>query len=39
MAYSLTFRDPAKTLTDEQVQPIIDKIVARLEKSLEIKLR
>lgn len=39
MAYSLTFRDPAKTLTDEQVQPIIDKIVARLEKAFQIKLR
>jgi phenylalanyl-tRNA synthetase beta chain len=39
MAYSLTFRDPAKTLTDEQIQPLIDKMVCRLEKTLAIKLR
>ena len=39
MAYSLTFRDSSKTLTDEQIQPIVDKIVGRLEKGLGIKLR
>jgi len=39
MAYSLTFRDPQKTLTDEQIQPIIDKIVNRLDKDLGVKLR
>jgi phenylalanyl-tRNA synthetase beta chain len=39
MAYSLTFRDNAKTLTDEEIQPIIDKIVARLAKELNVNLR
>ncbi|GAB4269864.1 MAG: phenylalanine--tRNA ligase subunit beta [Candidatus Rifleibacteriota bacterium] len=39
MAYSLTFRDPKKTLTDIEIQPIIDKIIERLGKELQIKLR
>lgn len=39
LAYSLSFRDAQKTLTDNEVQPLIDKMVARLEKDLQIKLR
>ena len=39
MAYSLTFRDPKATLTDELIQPVMDKIISRLEKDLAVKLR
>ena len=39
MAYSLTFRDLKKTLTDDQIQPLIDAMVKRLESELQIKLR
>ena len=38
LAYSLSFRDTKKTLTDNEVQPLIDKMVAKLEKN-QIKLR
>ena len=33
------FRDQKKTLTDNEVQPLIDKMVEKLDKSLQIKLR
>jgi len=39
LAYSLTFRDLKKTLTDEEVQPLIDKMICRLDKELSVKLR
>ena len=39
LAYSLSFRDQKKTLTDNEVQPLIDKMVEKLDKSLQIKLR
>ena len=38
LAYALSFRDPKKTLTDNEVQPLVDKMVAKLEKN-NIKLR
>jgi phenylalanyl-tRNA synthetase beta chain len=39
LAYSLTYQDPERTLTDEQVAKIRNKIVRRLEKELGAKLR
>lgn len=39
MAYSLTFRGADKTLTDAEIQPLIDNMVAKLDKNLKIKLR
>ena len=39
LAYSLSFRDPKKTLTDNEVQPLVDKMVAKLDKAHQIKLR
>jgi phenylalanyl-tRNA synthetase beta chain len=39
MAYSLTFRDNKQTLTDEQIEPLISKIVEKLGKNLEVELR
>lgn len=39
MAYSLTFRAPDKTLTDEEVNPVLHKIIISLEKNFRIQLR
>lgn len=39
MAYSLTFRSQDKTLTDAEIQPLIDNMVAKLDENLKIKLR
>jgi len=39
LAYALSFRDLNKTLTDEEIQPLISKMVARLESELSVKLR
>ena len=39
VAYSLQFRDPNKTLTDEEINPLMEKIVQSLEKELNAKLR
>jgi len=39
LAYSLTFRDLRKTLTDEEIQPLIDKMIGRLDRELSVKLR
>ncbi len=39
LAYALSFRDPKKTLTDNEVQPLVDKMVAKLDKTYQIKLR
>jgi phenylalanyl-tRNA synthetase beta chain len=38
-AYSLTFRASDRTLTDENVRPIFDRIILRLEKELGAKIR
>jgi phenylalanyl-tRNA synthetase beta chain len=39
LAYSLVYQHPEKTLTDNEVAAIRDKIVKRLEKELAAKLR
>jgi phenylalanyl-tRNA synthetase beta chain len=39
MAYSLTFRGNNKTLTDDEIQPIMAKIIYRLDQELGTKLR
>lgn len=39
MAYALTFRDLKKTLTDEEIQPLVSKMVSRLEAELTVRLR
>ena len=39
LAYSLVYQHPKKTLTDNEVAAIRDKIVKRLEKELGAKLR
>ena len=39
MAYSLTFGSNTKTLTDEEINPILEKIIEALEKNLKAELR
>lgn len=39
VAYSLTFGSNSKTLTDEEVNPVIEKIIESLEKNLKAELR
>lgn len=39
LAFALSFRDPKKTLTDEEIQPMIGKMVSRLDSELAVKLR
>ena len=39
MAYSLTFGSNAKTLTDEEINPVMQKIIEALEKNLKAELR
>ena len=39
VAYSLTFGSNNKTLTDEEVNPVLEKIVSALEKNLSAELR
>jgi len=39
MAYSLTFSAKDKTLTDEEINKILEKIIADLEKGLNAELR
>jgi len=39
IAYSLTFNDPNKTLTDEEVQTVINNIVVGLEQDWQAELR
>ncbi len=39
MAYSLTFLSPEKTLTEEEVNPVLKNITAALEKDFGIQLR
>jgi len=39
IAYSLTFSDPTRTLTDEEITNVFNKIISEVEKKLEAKLR
>lgn len=39
VAFSLSFRDPDRTLSDEDVKPVIDKILASCEEKCGAKLR
>ena len=39
IAYSLTFEDPTRTLTDEEVMEIFNNIIDKVESKLNIKLR
>ncbi len=39
VAFSLSFRDPDRTLSDEDVNPLIDQILASCEKACGAKLR
>ena len=39
IAYSLTFGSNSKTLTDEEVNPIVEKIIQNLEKTFNAELR
>ncbi len=39
VAYSLTFGSNTKTLTDEEINPIVEKIVSSLENTLKAELR
>lgn len=39
IAYSLVFSDPTRTLTDEEVLAIMDKIIKEVEGKLGLKLR
>lgn len=39
MAYALVFRSAEKTLTDEEVTKVYDKILSKLEEKIDAKLR
>lgn len=39
VAYSLIFRDKNKTLSDEEINNVMDSIVSELEKTLGAELR
>ena len=39
LAFSLTFRSPERTLTEEDVQPRIDAVVAKIATELDGRLR
>ena len=39
IAYSLTFMDVKKTLTEEEVSSVFDKIIEMVESKCEAKLR
>lgn len=39
VAYSLTFGSNSKTLTDEEINPIMEKIIQALEKNFKAELR
>ena len=39
IAYSLTFEDPTRTLTDEEVMEIFNNIIDKVQSKLNIKLR
>ena len=39
MAYSLTFKDETRTLSDEEVMEVFNKIISEVETKLNAKLR
>ena len=39
VAYSLIFRDKNKTLSDEEINNVMDSIISELEKTLHAELR
>ncbi|MDO5557852.1 MAG: hypothetical protein Q4G05_06430 [Clostridia bacterium] len=39
MAYNLTFQDETKTLTDNEVMEVFNKIIQMVEKNMDAKLR
>ena len=39
IAYSLTFEDSSRTLTDEEVMEVVNNIISSVEKNLNIKVR
>ena len=39
IAYSLTFNDPTKTLTEEEINTLFEKIIKDVESKLDAKLR
>ena len=39
MAYTLTFVNPEATLTDEEINRIMDKVTKKLEEKLEAVIR
>ena len=39
LAFSLTFEDPSKTLTEEEVTQVFDKIISDVENNIGAKLR
>ena len=39
IAYSLTFNDPKKTLTEEEITPVFEKIIETVENKCGVKLR
>ena len=39
VAYSIVFRDPNKTLEEQDVNRVMDKILTRLEEKLSVELR
>ena len=39
IAYALTFSDPSRTLTDDEVTNVFNKIISDVEKNLNAKLR
>ena len=39
VAYALTFRDANKTLTDEEINPVMEQVISQLQKSFNAELR
>ena len=39
MAYNMVFSDPTKTLSDEEVMEVFNKIIFEVETKLNAKLR
>ena len=39
IAFSLTFNDPTKTLNDEEVTTVFNKIISSVKSKLDAKLR
>ncbi len=39
IAYTLTFKDPTRTLSDEEVMEVFNKIIKEVEEKTTAKLR